>query len=108
MHVSPEQQAEIEAAKAETRSTRRVCVDALEEILFEPIPVLDHGFVRVIDYMGDDGAVVQGLGRQRACPTGSAAPSGSATSDRGLARILSLEQAAPPHSRRPFEMCEIK
>ncbi len=32
---------------------------ALEEILFQALPVLDHGFVRVIDYMGDDAAVVQ-------------------------------------------------
>ena len=26
----------------------------LEKILYEAIPVLDHGFVRVVDYMGDD------------------------------------------------------
>ena len=97
MHVSPEQQAEIEAAKAETRSTRRVCVDALEEILFEPIPVLDHGFVRVIDYMGDDGAVVQaarvsyGRGTKRV------------SEDRGLINYLMRHRHTTP-----FEMCEIK
>jgi len=34
-------------------------VPAIEEILYEPLSVLDHGFVRVIDYMGDDAAVVR-------------------------------------------------
>ncbi|MEE9250941.1 MAG: thymidylate synthase (FAD), partial [Alphaproteobacteria bacterium] len=59
MPLTPEQQAEIEESRAATHETRRVTVPALEEILYQPIPVLDHGFVRVIDYMGDDGAVVQ-------------------------------------------------
>ncbi len=97
MHVSPEQRAEIEAARSETRPTRRVCVEALEDILFEPIPVLDHGFVRVIDYMGDDGAVVQaarvsyGRGTKRV------------SEDRGLINYLLRHRHTTP-----FEMCEIK
>ena len=97
MHVSPEQQAEIEAAKAETRSTRRVCVDALEEILFEPIPVLDHGFVRVIDYMGDDGAVV------RAARVSYGRGTKRVSEDRGLINYLMRHRHTTP-----FEMCEIK
>ena len=40
-------------------TTKRATVPALKEILYKPIKVLDHGFVRVIDYMGDDSAVVQ-------------------------------------------------
>jgi thymidylate synthase (FAD) len=32
---------------------------ALEEILYQIIPVLDHGFIRVVDYMGNDAAIVQ-------------------------------------------------
>ena len=43
-------------ARAATQPTRRATVPALEEILYQPLPVLDHGFVRVIDYMGDDAA----------------------------------------------------
>ena len=57
--LTPEQQAEIEALRATRNETRRVTVPALEEILYEPMPVLDHGFVRAVDYMGDDSAIVQ-------------------------------------------------
>jgi thymidylate synthase (FAD) len=97
MGLSAEQEAEIEAARAERQETRRVTVPALEELLFRPIPVLDHGFVRVIDYMGDDGAVVQaarvsyGRGTRRV------------SEDRGLINYLMRHR----HST-PFEMCEIK
>ena len=59
MELTKEQKAEIELARSSSLNTRRPTVHMLEEILFEPIPVLDHGFVRVIDYMGDDAAVVQ-------------------------------------------------
>ena len=40
-------------------STKRATVLKLERILFKPFKVLDHGFVRVIDYMGDDASIVQ-------------------------------------------------
>src|SRR2546423_9458413 len=72
-------------------------VDALDTILGVPFPVLDDGFVRVVDYMGDDGSVVQaarvsyGTGTKRV------------HEDRGLIRYL-LRHA---HTT-PFEMCEIK
>ncbi|MGH6913929.1 MAG: FAD-dependent thymidylate synthase, partial [Geminicoccales bacterium] len=59
MPLSPEQQAEVEAQRSERRETLRATVPALEEILYEPLPALDHGFVRVVDYMGDDAAIVQ-------------------------------------------------
>src|SRR3546814_11154669 len=59
MPLTPGQNHEIERLRAESAETRRATVPALEEILYRPIPVLDHGFVRVADYMGDDGAVVQ-------------------------------------------------
>ena len=39
--------------------TKRVTAPALEKILYEAMPALDHGFVRVIDYMGDDTSIVQ-------------------------------------------------
>jgi thymidylate synthase (FAD) len=95
--LTPEQQAEVDAQRAETRPTRRVSVPALEEILYEAVPVLDRGFVRVIDYMGDDSAVVQaarvsyGRGTRRV------------SEDRGLISYLMRHR----HST-PFEMCEIK
>jgi thymidylate synthase (FAD) len=97
MSLSPEQEAEIAAARAERQETRRATVAGLEALLFQPIPVLDHGFVRVIDYMGDDGAVVQaarvsyGRGTRRV------------SEDRGLINYLMRHR----HST-PFEMCEIK
>jgi thymidylate synthase (FAD) len=59
MPITPEQQDEIARHREIVHQTRRATVPALEEILYEAIPVLDHGFVRVVDYMGDDGTVVQ-------------------------------------------------
>jgi thymidylate synthase (FAD) len=97
MRLTSQQQAEIAAQRAEQRATRRATVTALEEILFEPLPVLDHGFVRVIDYMGDDAAVVQaarvsyGRGTRRV------------SDDQGLINYLMRHRHTTP-----FEMCEIK
>ena len=59
MPLSTDQQAEIEQARGAAQPTHRAVAPALEEILYKALPVLDHGFVRVIDYMGDDAAVVQ-------------------------------------------------
>ncbi len=95
--LTPEQKAEIEALRAERFETRRATVPALEEVLYEALPVLDHGFVRVIDYMGDDAAVVQaarvsyGRGTKRV------------SEDRGLINYLMRHRHTTP-----FEMCEIK
>jgi thymidylate synthase (FAD) len=78
-------------------TTARPTVPALEAILNEPIPVLDHGFVRVLDYMGDDQAIADsarvsyGLGTR------------SVSDNTGLIRYLMRHR----HST-PFEMCEIK
>lgn len=57
--ISNEQSLEITRARETIVPTRRPVAAGLEEILFEVLPVLDHGFVRVVDYMGDDSAVVQ-------------------------------------------------
>src|ERR1700730_16506659 len=97
MQLKPEQQDEIVSQRSETRPTRRATVPALEEILYEALPVLDHGFIRVIDYMGDDGAIVQaarvsyGRGTRRV------------SEDRGLISYLMRHRHTTP-----FEMCEIK
>lgn len=97
MPLSPEQQAEIEAARAETRPTLRPVAEGLEARLYEAAPVLDHGFVRVVDYMGDDAAIVQ------AARVSYGAGTRKARDDRGLIRYLMRHW----HST-PFEMCEIK
>src|SRR5580698_3487639 len=97
MPLTDEQRQEIAAERAETWPTRRATVPALEDILYDAIPVLDHGFVRVIDYMGDDGAIVQaarvsyGKGTRRV------------SEDRGLIQYLMRHRHTTP-----FEMCEIK
>jgi thymidylate synthase (FAD) len=97
MPLKPEQDAEIERLRAEHAPTRRATVPGLEEILYQPLIVLDHGFVRVIDYMGDDAAVVQaarvsyGKGTKRV------------SEDRALIHYLIRHRHTTP-----FEMCEIK
>ncbi|MBX6741640.1 MAG: FAD-dependent thymidylate synthase [Acetobacteraceae bacterium] len=97
MALTSEQQQEIEAARTAEGRTRRPTVPALEAMLFQAMPVLDHGFVRVIDYMGDDAAVVQ------AARVSYGRGTRAANEDRGLIRYLMRHR----HST-PFEMCEIK
>ena len=96
MSLTLEQKAEIAAATAET-PTRRPTAPGLEARLAEPIPVLDHGFIRVVDYMGDDAAIVQ------AARVSYGAGTKTARDDAGLIRYLMRHW----HST-PFEMCEIK
>jgi thymidylate synthase (FAD) len=91
------QQSEIAEAQNTRAETRRATVPALEAMLFQALPVLDHGFVRVVDYMGDDGAVVQ------AARVSYGRGTKAVTEDRGLIRYLMRHR----HST-PFEMCEIK
>ena len=97
MPLTPDQQAEVATARDAAQPTRRATVPALEEILYQAIPVLDHGFVRVIDYMGDDGAVVQ------AARVSYGRGTRKVSEDRGLIHYLMRHR----HST-PFEMCEIK
>src|SRR5271168_743706 len=97
MRLTPEQQDEVAGQRGETRPTRRPTVPALEEILFRPLAVLDHGFIRVIDYMGDDAAIVQ------AARVSYGRGTRKVSEDAGLIRYLMRHR----HST-PFEMCEIK
>lgn len=78
-------------------STKRATSPALEEILYDPIPVLDHGFIRVVDYMGDDAAIVQ------AARVSYGRGTKQVSQDKGLINYLMRHW----HST-PFEMCEIK
>mgnify|MGYP006098411713 CR=1 FL=1 len=59
MTISEQQKKEIVDQQSQKNTTKRVTSPELEKILYEAIPVLDHGFVRVVDYMGDDSSIVQ-------------------------------------------------
>ena len=97
MPLSTDQQAEIDQARDASAKTLRPIAPALEEILFKALPVLDHGFVRVIDYMGDDAAVVQ------AARVSYGRGTKKVSEDRGLINYLMRHLHTTP-----FEMCEIK
>ena len=95
--TTPQQQAEVNALRAQRYETMRATVPALEELLHTPVPLLDHGFVRVVDYMGGDESVVQAA--RVSYGRGTQTRSG----DRTLIRYLMRH-----HHTTPFEMCEIK
>ncbi len=97
MPLTPDQLQEIEDQRATPRQTLRATAPGIERHLYTAIPVLDHGFVRVIDYMGDDAAIVQ------AARVSYGAGTKHVQNDEGLIRYLMRHW----HST-PFEMCEIK
>ncbi len=95
--LTAEQQAEIAAQREVKTPTRREVAPALEELLYQPIPVLDHGFIRVIDYMGTDSAIVQ------AARVSYGKGTKKVNEDAGLINYLMRHRHTTP-----FEMCEIK
>jgi thymidylate synthase (FAD) len=97
MPLTPEQLAEIDAQRATPRTTLRAVSPGMEAHLYRATPVLDHGFIRVIDYMGDDSAIVQ------AARVSYGAGTKHVSNDEGLIRYLMRHW----HST-PFEMCEVK
>ncbi len=97
MPLSPEQQAEIDAQRGNPQPTLRAVAPGIEAHLYTAHPVLDHGFIRVIDYMGDDAAICQ------AARVSYGKGTRSVSNDEGLIRYLMRHW----HST-PFEMCEIK
>ena len=97
MPLSPDQHAEIEVLRAEPRPTLRAVSEGMEAHLYKAVPILDHGFVRVIDYMGDDAAICQ------AARVSYGRGTKSVQNDEGLIRYLMRHW----HST-PFEMCEVK
>ena len=78
-------------------TTKRVVAPALEEMLYKPIPVLDHGFIRVVDYMGDDSSIVQ------AARVSYGRGTKKSLQDKGLINYLMRHRHTTP-----FEMCDIK
>lgn len=97
MPLTPDQQSQIDAERATAASTRRPVSEGMEARLFTAHPVLDHGFVRVIDYMGGDAAIVQ------AARVSYGRGTKAVSDDAGLIRYLMRHW----HST-PFEMCEVK
>jgi thymidylate synthase (FAD) len=97
MPLTPDQLAEIAAARTTPRPTLRAVSEGMEAHLYRAHEVLDHGFIRVIDYMGDDAAIVQ------AARVSYGAGTKHVSNDEGLIRYLMRHW----HST-PFEMCEIK
>ena len=95
--VTAQQRVEIEAQRATEMPTRRATVPAMEALLYEPVPVLDHGFIRVVDYMGDDASIVQ------AARVSYGAGTKKVREDAGLINYLMRHRHTSP-----FEMCEIK
>ncbi len=97
MKLTDEQIKEIKDQQSQQNSTKRVTAPELEKILYDAIPILDHGFIRVVDYMGDDTSVVQsarvsyGKGTKKV------------STDSGLIKYLMRHWRSTP-----FEMCEIK
>ena len=81
----------------ETTRTSRVVSPELEEILYKPIKILDHGFIRVIDYMGNDTSIVQ------AARVSYGSGTKKTSQDKGLISYLMRH-----HHNTPFEMCDIK
>lgn len=97
MPLTPEQQSEINEQREITHSTMRATVPGIEQHMYTAHEVLDHGFVRVIDYMGDDSAICQ------AARVSYGKGTKAVSNDEGLIRYLMRHW----HST-PFEMCEIK
>ena len=97
MKLTKEQAQEIKDQQLQENKTKRVTPSELEKILYDAIPILDHGFVRVVDYMGDDSSVVQ------AARVSYGKGTKKVSTDSGLIKYLMRHW----HST-PFEMCEIK
>ncbi|MDE3017138.1 MAG: FAD-dependent thymidylate synthase [Pseudomonadota bacterium] len=97
MPLTAEQSQEVETLREERQPTRREVAPALEELLYQPIPLLDHGFIRVIDYMGTDSAIVQ------AARVSYGRGTRKVNEDAGLINYLMRHRHTTP-----FEMCEIK
>ena len=97
MKLTKEQKQEIADQRSQKNVTKRVTSPELEKILYEVISVLDHGFVRVVDYMGDDSSIVQ------AARVSYGKGTKKISTDSGLIKYLMRHR----HST-PFEMCEIK
>jgi len=97
MAITQEQLSQVDDLRQNNYTTYRETVPAIEEILYKPLPVLDHGFVRVVDYMGNDNSIVQ------AARVSYGKGTKKVNQDKGLINYLIRHWHTTP-----FEMCEIK
>jgi len=97
MKLTKEQSQEIKDQQSQQNNTKRVTATELEKILYEALPVLDHGFVRVVDYMGNDTSIVQ------AARVSYGKGTKKVSTDAGLIKYLMRHWHTTP-----FEMCEVK
>ena len=97
MKLTKDQIKEIKDQQSQDNITKRVVSSELEKILYEALPILDHGFIRVVDYMGNDASIVQ------AARVSYGKGTKKVNTDSGLIKYLMRHW----HST-PFEMCEIK
>jgi len=81
----------------ESTVTARAISPELESILYKPIKILDHGFIRVVDYMGNDSSIVQ------AARVSYGSGTKKVSQDKGLISYLMRH-----YHNTPFEMCDIK
>ena len=95
--MTKKDESHIKKIRSKSYSTLRATSPAIEKILYKPIKVLDHGFIRVIDYMGTDQSIVQ------AARVSYGEGTKKLREDRGLIRYLLSHWHTTP-----FEMCEIK
>lgn len=77
--------------------TNRPIAVGMEEILAKRFSVLDHGFIRVVDYMGNDEAIVQ------AARVSYGSGTTKVSADKALIDYLMRHRHTTP-----FEMCTIK
>ena len=96
-HLPAQMSIDAEELRGDTTPTVRSVSSGIESVLFRPMAVLDHGFIRVVDYMGDDGAVVQ------AARVSTGKGTRTVNTDQGLINYLMRN-----HHSTPFEMCELK
>ena len=97
MTITPEIQNQIKEQRSSSNETRREISQGMEKNLYTLFPVLDHGFIRIVDYMGNDSSVVQ------AARVSYGKGTKKARSDEGLIRYLMRHKHTTP-----FEMCDIK
>ena len=97
MTIGSEEKKQLDAVRRLEQVTRRPVSKGLEDLLHQVLPVLDHGFVRVVDYMGDDSSVVQ------AARVSYGAGTRKKREDHNLINYLMQH-----NHTTPFEMAEIK
>jgi len=97
MKLTDQQKKEILEQQSQQNKTKRTVSVELEKILYEAISVLDHGFIRVVDYMGEDSSIVQ------AARVSYGKGTKKISTDSGLIKYLMRHRHTTP-----FEMCEIK